>query len=90
MVPRFPFMAMLESLAKAFVYGLEIYSLVGLLFSAAFVSLGVQRLDSEAKGTGIAFRLLVFPGAAAFWPLLLHRWIGGAIEPPIERNPQRM
>jgi len=81
---------MLEFLAKAFVYVLEAYGLVGLLFAAIFVWFGVQSLDSEARGSGIAFRLLILPGVAAFWPMLLGRWIRGLPEPPIEQNPHRM
>ncbi len=81
---------MFEELVKAFVFVLEAYVAAGFVFAAIFVSLGVQRLDSEARGSGVAFRLLIAPGAAAFWPMLLVRWIRGATEPPVERNPHRM
>ena len=47
---------MLEIVAKTFVLTLEAYAGVGLLFALLFVSVGVQRLDSEAKGSGIGFR----------------------------------
>ena len=83
-------MAMLEFLAKTFVYALEVYGLVGISFAIVFVSFGVQGLDSEARGSGIGFRVLILPGVAAFWPMLLSRWIRGLSEPPIERNPHRM
>jgi hypothetical protein len=72
---------MFEFWAKAFANLLEAYALVGLVFAAFFVSLGVQRLDPEAKGSGTGFRLLILPGVAAFWPMLLARWtrgVGGA------------
>lgn len=81
---------MFEFWAKAFANFLEVYTLVGLLFAGFFVSLGVQKLDSEAKGSGVAFRLLIVPGAAAFWPMLLARWTRGIIEPPVEKNPHRI
>jgi hypothetical protein len=53
------------------------------------VWLGVQRLDSEAQGSGLGFRLLIMPGVAAFWPLFLSRWLRGVTEPPGEKNPHR-
>jgi hypothetical protein len=54
---------------------LAVYSIAGAVFAVTFVSLGVARVDAAAKGTGIGFRLLILPGAAAFWPLLLRRWL---------------
>ena len=53
------------------------YVAIGVLFAAAFVTAGVERIDHEAEGAGIGFRLLIFPGAVAFWPLLLRRWLTG-------------
>ncbi len=51
------------------------YLLVGGLFAIAFVSAGVSRVDHAAKGAPLGFRLLILPGAAAMWPLMLLRWI---------------
>jgi hypothetical protein len=80
---------MFETLAKIFVYALETYAGLGFIFAVLFVSIGVQRLDSEAQGSGVAFRLLILPGVAAFWPMFLYRWTRGIAEPPAERNPHR-
>jgi len=80
--------AMFETVAKALVGVLELYSALGLLFASAFVAIGVQRLDLQAKGTGLGFRLLILPGVAAFWPVLLNRWMRG-VDAPHERNPHR-
>lgn len=80
---------MSETIAQAFVTALAFYATVGLVFAVLFVSLGVSRLDSEAQGAGLGFRLIILPGAAAFWPLLLYRWRRGITQPPIERNPHR-
>ena len=66
--------AMFESLAKAFLYALETYAGLGLIFGVPFVCVGVQRLDPAAQGSGIVFRLLILPGVAAFWPIFLYRW----------------
>ena len=51
-----------------------LYVLVGAIFAVAFVLRGVERIDSQARGAGLGFRALIFPGAVAFWPLLLRRW----------------
>lgn len=80
---------MYERLATSFVYAFYLYFFLGFLFSVAFVTTGVKRLDPNAEGSGVVFRLLIFPGSAAFWPLLLRRWIRGDREVPGERNPHR-
>ena len=83
-------MATFEFCARVFVVIFEAYALVGLVFAGFFVSLGVQKLDSEARGSSAGFRLLILPGVAAFWPMLLGRWSRGIAEPPIEKNPHRI
>jgi hypothetical protein len=80
---------MYERVANLLVLGLLSYAGLGFLFALAFVTLGVQRLDAEARGTGVGFRLIIIPGTIAFWPLLLRRWLRGVAEPPLERNPHR-
>ena len=42
------------------------------------------------QGSGVGFRLLMLPGVAAFWPMLLRRWTRGIAEPPVEKNPHRL
>jgi hypothetical protein len=66
---------------------LELYSAAGIAFGVAFVARGVQRVDPLATGTGWGFRLIILPGVAALWPLLLRRSLGGAGEPPLPENP---
>ena len=66
-----------------------IYGVIGLVFAVAFISIGIGRIDSAAKGSPITFRLLILPGIAALWPVLLTRWLGGQAQPPIETNPHR-
>lgn len=51
------------------------YWATGLVFAVAFASFGIQRVDPVAKGSGAAFRLLIMPGAAVLWPVLLQKWI---------------
>ncbi len=80
---------MFERIAILFVDAFYFYALLGLVFALAFVTVGVKRIDSQANGSGAAFRLLIFPGSVAFWPMLLRRWIAGKSQPPEERNPHR-
>jgi hypothetical protein len=51
------------------------YAAAGLLFAAAFVTVGVTRLDPAARGSSRAFRALILPGAVALWPLLAAKWV---------------
>ena len=61
--------------AELFVNLLGVYAVTGILFAIAFVIIGVSRIDPVAKNSTLAFRLIVLPGAALLWPLLLRRWI---------------
>lgn len=65
------------------------YAIAGTLFALAFVTAGVSRIDSQARGAGWGFRALIFPGSAALWPLLVLRWWRGAPEPAVEQNAHR-
>jgi len=80
---------MFEIVAKALVYGLEVYAGLGFVFALVFVWIGVRRLDAEAESSGIAFRLLILLGVTAFWPMFCRRWIRHVSEPPVEHNPHR-
>ena len=62
-------------LAELFVDSLAAYGLAGMVFAAAFVSRGIHRIDPVAEHAPLGFRLIVVPGVAALWPLLLVRWI---------------
>lgn len=61
--------------AAWFVNLLTAYAVLGVLFAAAFITVGVSHVDPVAKGAGAGFRLIVFPGVVVMWPLLLGRWI---------------
>jgi len=78
-----------ERISVLFVDALSLYAALGFVFAVAFVCIGAKRIDSQAAGTGIGFRILIFPGSVAFWPLLLLRWSRGNTEPSLERNPHR-
>ena len=80
---------MFERIAVLFVDALSLYAALGVVLAVVFVCVGVKRFDAQAVGTGLGFRVLIFPGSVAFWPLLLRRWARGIVEPPLERNPHR-
>ena len=59
-----------------------VYLGLGLLFAVAFVTAGASRIDPAARGMPWPARLLLVPGAAALWPLMLFKWV--ARRPPPE------
>jgi hypothetical protein len=65
-------------LAELLVDALTAYGLAGLVFAVAFVTMGIQRVDSVAEHAPLGFRLIVLPGVATLWPLLLVRWLRAA------------
>jgi len=76
-------------IASWFLILLGIYLACGLLLAMPFVWFGVKRIDPPAAHGSWGFRLLILPGAMAFWPLLLRRWMKGVHEPPKEINAHR-
>jgi hypothetical protein len=80
---------MLEHAVAFLVRAYYAYTLAGCLFAILFVIRGVQMVDVQARGAGVGFRLLIFPGVIAFWPLLLRRWFEADGEAPAERNAHR-
>lgn len=75
-------------LANWIVSALGVYAGTGIAFALAFVTVGVGRIDPIARRGTFGFRVLIAPGAAALWPLLLVRWARGATA-PVERNAHR-
>ena len=76
-------------IAAIFLILLGIYLACGFVFAVPFVLLGVKKIDPHAAHGSWGFRLLIFPGTMAFWPLLLRRWMKGIHEPPEEGNSHR-
>ena len=76
-------------IAALFLILLGIYLACGLLFAILFLLLGVKKIDPHAAHGSWGFRLLIMPGAMAFWPLLLRRWMKGVHKPPEECNAHR-
>ena len=61
--------------AQWFVNLLTGYAALGVAFAIVFATTGAGRVDPVAKSSGIGFRMMILPGVAALWPLLLARWI---------------
>ncbi len=79
---------MYEHLANAFVIAVYAYVALGALTGVLIVS-GLGRVDSEARGSGAGFRIIIFPGIIALWPLMLKRFVQGRGEPPTQKDPHR-
>jgi hypothetical protein len=61
----------------------------GVMFAVLFLWRWVGRLDPLAEHGTIGFRLLVFPGVTAFWPLFALRLMRGVSSPPDEWTAHR-
>jgi hypothetical protein len=62
---------------------LELYAVLGILFAVPFAWRLAARIDPAAASGTLGFRLLILPGAAAFWPWLLAR----VLRAPASREP---
>lgn len=51
---------------------------VGLLVGVPFLAFAVGRVVEGAAGSSLMFRLMMLPGAALLWPVLLYRWLTAA------------
>ena len=60
-------------LATAIVQAAKLYGLAGLLCAAAFLAVGIGRIDRGAQGSWL-FRPQLIPGVVLLWPLVLWRW----------------
>ena len=50
------------------------YIISGILFSLIFIWKGLTKVDHGTKESGKLFKVLIFPGLVAFWPLFLMKW----------------
>ena len=69
--------------ANIIIAALGLYFAVGFLFSLAFVSFGVQKIDPAARGMPLRAHLLILPGVMALWPLMVVKW-ARQTEPPLQ------
>ena len=77
--------AVVELIIKA----IRAYVFAGFIFTIPFLIFGIKRVDPDATGWAIGFRLLIFPGLCVFWPLFALRLLKGK-RSPTERNAHRV
>jgi len=65
----------MSGIAVVLLAGLAAYAAAGLLTAVAFVAFGVSRALAEPAPVTLGARILLLPGAAALWPLVLGRWL---------------
>ncbi|MEM8756553.1 MAG: hypothetical protein AAGF47_02070 [Planctomycetota bacterium] len=61
--------------------GLGVYAGLGLVVGLAFAVFAGRRLDHRMHDSKRSVRLLLLPGAAMLWPLVLAKLIAGRSEP---------
>jgi hypothetical protein len=52
-----------------------IYLLLGVLFVIPFLVKGLAKVDEDAHGGTIGFKIIIIPGVIVFWPFLLRKWM---------------
>lgn len=63
--------------AQTIVDAVGLYLAIGLAFAVVFVAFGLRRLDPIAAAGPLRFKLLIAPGVAALWPLMIVLWAVG-------------
>jgi hypothetical protein len=53
---------------------LLLYAAIGIVFAILFLWKGVGKVDENVAGSSVWFKMLLFPGSCAFWPVLLAKW----------------
>jgi hypothetical protein len=74
-------------MAALIVYAALAYLALGVGFAIPFALRGVGAVDDAARAPHWGFRLLVIPGAAALWPLMLSKWLSACRRPLRETHP---
>jgi hypothetical protein len=75
--------------ARFIVDTITIYLAIGAIFALVFLWQWVGRLDPLAAHGTMGFRVLVFPGVTALWPLFAIRLLRGVSSPPDEWTAHR-
>jgi len=53
---------------------IAIWCTIGMLVAAPYLLVGVGRVGEGARGSSVAFRLLIPPATVLLWPIVLRRW----------------
>lgn len=64
------------------------YLAAGVVFAVAFALRGAAHIDPNAVDGSSGFRLVIMPGSALLWPVLVVRWVRRS-GPPQEHNAHR-
>lgn len=59
--------------AEAIFLSVQIWGWIGAVVALVFLTIGIDRIDEDARGAYI-FRPLLIPGILVIWPLVLWRW----------------
>lgn len=62
------------TLAATLIWGAQTYCLIGAFVALVFLTIGIDRIDEDARGA-YAFRPLLIPAVLLIWPLILWRWL---------------
>lgn len=65
------------------------YLAIGVLFGVIFLLFRINKVDVAAVGSSVWFKLMILPGIAALWPVLVSGWLKGVDGQPIERTAHR-
>lgn len=64
----------MEEIISILLMLLSAYLVIGILFSVLFIFMGLTKVDRGVEGSWKLFKVLIFPGLVAFWPLFLIKW----------------
>lgn len=59
--------------AEAILMVVRIWLSIGAVVAAVFLTIGIDRIDEDARGAYI-FRPLLVPAVLLIWPIILRRW----------------
>ena len=76
-------------MAHAIVLAVQVYLGLGVLLGVPFALFGAARIDPNAKGAGLGFKLMILPGAVLMWPFVVGPWLKGPAHQPVESNAHR-
>ncbi len=65
----------MESTIATILLLVGIYFLIGALFSVFFLWKGLKKVDPGTDGSGLFFKLLLFPGMTVFWVVFFKKWL---------------
>ncbi|MBI4274591.1 MAG: hypothetical protein HY659_07825 [Rhizobiales bacterium] len=65
----------MSAIATILLAAIAFYAVAGIVLAIAFVTYGVTRVLPEPVTVTFGARLVLLPGAAALWPVVLRRWI---------------